>query len=62
MKKFSFSTNRGSEITYRVIPEDQLEEKHITLLLGELVKKFNDSPKIVRERFMKHILESIPVK
>lgn len=52
IKKYSFAVNRGSGIIYHLIPENNLDKKHIDILLGELLIKFNDSPKLVQEKFI----------
>ncbi|MHA1199819.1 MAG: hypothetical protein ACTSQF_10875 [Candidatus Heimdallarchaeaceae archaeon] len=57
MKKYRFAVNRGSGIIYHLIPEDKLDKKHIDLLLGELIIKFTDSPKLVQKKFMEQIIE-----
>ena len=55
MKKYRFAVNRGSGEIYHIIPEDKLNKRHIDLLLGELLTKFDDSPKKVQEKFISRI-------
>lgn len=69
-KKFTFTktgikmVNGEAELEEQeyILKESELENQHIQLLTGELIKYWNDSPKEVQSRFLQELTYQIKQK